>query len=573
MKQRITLAMICGREAAHIETCLRAFAPAFDSLALVLALGNQQPDETEAIARRVCAELGKDFELGYHINERGEPAQWPHVDDFGAARQRSFVLAAERTDSDWIFWADADDTVDEGSNIADLRAIAASGEADCYGFPYNVVGTGKRPIRERLYRADLFRNGDASWQGAIHENIIGPRICAKDAPVWRHSPHPSKGESKERNLRLLRHGLRASAIHAFYIHQEYAIRGDWTQAAAWGNAALAMPGLPAPFRYEIALNNVRHGPRAEAETWAARAFAWFPACREAMAYLALLRMEEARFTDALILAERILQIPPPAPTDRPWCYEPKWYGWAAHDLLARLLRLNGRRDEGDRAEAMMWQGNAPVISLIHATRGRHNKALGCRERWLSAASDASQIETIWCVDEDDRESVVVAKQFRHVIVPAGGGCVAAWNAGAAMAQGKVFVQLSDDWAPPHGWDRAILSELGDLDRPAVLAVSDGHRKDDLLCMAIFTRARWEQQGRLMFSPEYKSVYSDNEFSHRAWTDGVVVDARPRLTFEHMHPAFGRGEMDKTYAESNTAERYADGLATFQRRNPDAVKAA
>jgi hypothetical protein len=152
-------------------------------------------------------------------------------------------------------------------------------------------------------------------------------------------------------------------------------------------------------------------------------------------------------------------------------------------------------------------------------------------------------------------------------VPAGGGCVAAWNAGAHLARGKLLVQLSDDWIPCQGWDTKLMAAIPNIDAPAVVAVNDGHRRDDLLCMAILTRARWEAQGREMFSPEYLSVFSDNEFSVRAFGDGVVIDARESITFEHAHPAFGRAESDKTYAESNSAERYRSGLATYNRRNP------
>lgn len=565
---KITLAMICGRESAHIESCLRAFAPAFDELSLVLALGNQEPDDTEEKARTVCAELGKSIVVSRYVNEPGEPASWPHVDDFSAARQAAFMQAV-KGGADWVFWSDADDVVDYGCSIADLRAIAESGEAKSYGFPYDVVGTGKRPVRERLFHASLFGSGEARWMGSVHENVIGVKVCAKESPVWRHEPHVSKGSSKERNARLLRHKLKDTAIHAFYLHQEYAIKGEWPEAKKWADAALAMPGLPDSFRYEIAMNHVKQGPRAEAEAWAARGFSWFPACREALGMLTLLRMEEGRFADALTMVQRMQQIPPPPLDRRPWCYEPKWYSWATDDLAARLLRIIGRPDDGEVAERAMREGKPATISLIHATRGRHNQALAARERWLNAASNPAQVETIWCVDSDDKESVTVAKQFRHVIVEPGGGCVRAWNEGAKKAEGALLVQLSDDWVPPPGWDSMLLAEAGDLSQPRVIAISDGHRTDDLLCMAIMTRARWEAQGREMFSPEYKSMYSDNEFSHRAWRDGVVIDARPRITFEHMHPAFGRAQMDKTYAESNTKERYEEGLEIFRRRNPDA----
>jgi hypothetical protein len=389
--------------------------------------------------------------------------------------------------------------------------------------------------------------------------------------VWRHSPHKEKPLSKDRNMRILKRQLKDAAMQAFYVHQEHAIKGEWDQASVWANAALAFPNLPDSFRYEIALNHVRSGPRADAEGWAAKAFAIYPACREALAFLALLRMEDGRMADALTLVERMGHVPPPAAEARPWCYDAKWYGWGYFDLLARLLRINGK--DAEAAEEAIHGNKEPVISLIHATRGRHNAALACRERWLNAADDPAGIETVWCVDADDNESVTVAKQFRHVVVESGGGCVRAWNAGAAMARGKILVQLSDDWRPSLGWDRAIMREISiagkSLDESLVVAVGDGVRTDGLLCMAILTRARWDQQGCEMFSADYKSVYSDNEFTHRAWRDGVVIDARERITFEHMHPAFGKGQMDKTYAESNSKERYAEGEATFRRRNPDA----
>jgi hypothetical protein len=58
------------------------------------------------------------------------------------------------------------------------------------------------------------------------------------------------------------------------------------------------------------------------------------------------------------------------------------------------------------------------------------------------------------------------------------------------------------------------------------------------------------------------MFSDNWFSHCAFKDGVVIDARDRITFDHVHPAFGKAEMDETYARSNDAKRYEEGAATF-----------
>ena len=60
-----------------------------------------------------------------------------------------------------------------------------------------------------------------------------------------------------------------------------------------------------------------------------------------------------------------------------------------------------------------------------------------------------------------------------------------------------------------------------------MAISDGLRTDKLLCMAILTQKRLEKQGGYMFHPDYQEsdgIYSDNEFTERAYADGVVIEA-------------------------------------------------
>lgn len=211
----------------------------------------------------------------------------------------------------------------------------------------------------------------------------------------------------------------------------------------------------------------------------------------------------------------------------------------------------------------------PVISLLHATRGRPEQALGCREHWLRLASLPGCVEHIFAVDFDDALSLTALASFNPLVVnDPRGGCVAAWNMAAEHSTGDVLVQLSDDWVPPQGWDQLILSAIGELSKPSVLRVSDGHRTDDLLCIAILTRARLKQQG-FLFSPEYQGVYSDDEFSFRACKEDVVLQA-PDICFTHAHPHYDPTVLiDPTYVVQNSEVRKRNGLLTFARRNPDA----
>lgn len=213
----------------------------------------------------------------------------------------------------------------------------------------------------------------------------------------------------------------------------------------------------------------------------------------------------------------------------------------------------------------------PKISLLHATRTRVGRAVGCKKLWLEAAEKPERVEHLFAIDPDDAESA--AGLVGHTVVTVkeeGKGCVGAWNLAAEHSTGDILVQLSDDWLPLPGWDTLFEQRLAPVKRPKVLRISDGHRQDDLLCMAIITRARMVQEGWFL-PPAYTGIYSDDEFSFRAFEDGVVVDARD-LVFVHEHPNYDSAiEMDETYRRQNDDSRYAEARQIFKDRNPAAKK--
>jgi glycosyltransferase involved in cell wall biosynthesis len=549
--------MIVGNEAAHIEHCLRSFAGSFHELCIVQAIGAQEPDETVDLAHKIAEELGVEIQFGIYKN--GDSAKdWRHVDNFAAARNQAFELAT----GDWIFWADADDTL--RGDPAGIIETCAETKADLLLFTYDVPGTNKAPWRERCIRRSLFEAG-RRWQFAVHENLIlrdGDKRLSVDAPVWVHSPVAAKPRSHDRNLRILSNALREAGSQLFYVHQEHFYARSEEKAREFGLLALGFPNLHETFRFEIIMNlgRLAKTPK-EALEWFGRGVVEMPQLREPLAGAVLAALEGGEPVRALELARRMVAIPVPPDERRPWTFEAKWYRWHGRDLLERCERLNGL--------PVKTENYAPKITLLHATRNRPQKAWECREKWMALASEPDHIEYIMAVDSDDKASRELAKQFRHVVVEPG-SCVRAWNAAARMARGEILIQLSDDFSPPQDWDATISKAFEDILAGAVLAVSDGNRKDSLLCMAILNRERLEAQGDLFFEG-YESVFSDNEFSHRAWADGVVIDRRADLVFEHAHPFFGKGELDATYQATNAPERYERGRALFIARNPDAVQ--
>lgn len=210
------------------------------------------------------------------------------------------------------------------------------------------------------------------------------------------------------------------------------------------------------------------------------------------------------------------------------------------------------------------------LSLLHATRGRPAQARACRQKWLDAAAMPARVEHIFAIDCDDADSIQQLADLKpRVVERAGGGCVAAWNLAALASSGDILIQLSDDWSPVQNWDEKFVKRLRDVSQPGVLRVSDGRRSDDLLCMAICTRAWMEEQGELLHSG-YISLYSDDEFSFRAYQNGVVIDARD-IVLLHNHPNYDSTvPTDETYSQQNSEDRKKKGHETFLQRNPTAV---
>ena len=202
-----------------------------------------------------------------------------------------------------------------------------------------------------------------------------------------------------------------------------------------------------------------------------------------------------------------------------------------------------------------------TISLLHATRKRAEKALQTRNLWIEKAKYPQLIEHIFAYDNDDLESRAAFQNVRHIEIQDGGTCIKAWNTAAELSTGDILLQLSDDWIPSDFWDEALLSRL-DINKAQVLAISDGHRKDQLLCMAILTRKRLNDQ-KYFFHPDFESVYSDDWFTFAAYKDGVVVEAKD-IIFTHDHPYHKGTEEDETYKHNNQPARYKRGEDTFKR---------
>lgn len=423
---RISLCIIAGNEEDKILRLLDSFAPAFDELSLVRAIGTKEPDRTQELAIGWCLDHRKAYACCEYRN--APDRDWPHVDDFAAARN----LAFERATGDWLVWADCDDLA--SADIAHVREIAAKSEPNTlHLFPYNVVGTGKRPPRERLISRELFRAG-RRWLSAIHETLLahpGDTLQEHATPVWQHAPSGSQTSNRDRNLRILAGQLRDAPTNLFYWHQELFTRGNAADAAKSGALVMQMPNVEPSFRYQAALNLCRlETDTNKAVQHALAAFEIFPWCREAIAELVAAYMELGARSHVRHWLHVFEATPEPQGALRPWTHEPKWYGWAGDDLRERAYRWLGLRN---RARGIRKRRKYRV-TLIHRTADP-KRAVSMRAAWLDFAHDPASVRHVFApADQRTRDALAQFAMLTEVNGPTR--------------------EITDADAPTPGWDFA-----------------------------------------------------------------------------------------------------------------------
>ena len=549
-KNKLVAGLICGNEEPRIERCIKSLQQICDEIVIVRAIGSLQPDRTLGIAKKLGCYVGEYFNSPL-------VGDWPHLDDFGRARNQAFSQAYELAERDgWVMWADCDDVIMPEMAEPHLKALQ-----DCPSdfqwilTDYVIAEQNKRAPRERFFR---YKTG--WWYRPIHENVQPTNdvklYMRRDLEIV-HQPPIGVRPSNERNKRILMHNDKMSSHYKFYLHYENFITGNHAESAKYGSEALAMTDLDGVHKYETLMNCSMLTTEETALRLVKQARALDPNRREAYGLEASTLLDNKKPEEALLLVEEMLKIP--VPNFKQWTHREEWYSWKAQHLKAWCLRMLNRSNEAREFEMSGFESsNLPKISLIHATRGRSLVATQAMTMWYSRAKHPERIEHIFVFDHDDEDSKRL-KQFRHTIQTDNGYSVGAWNLGAKECIGDIIIQLSDDWECPPNWDEMIESRL-DITKEQVLSISDGYRKDGLLCMAILTRPYFEKHG--LFNPAFKNVYSDTDFTFRAAKNNAIVEAKD-IAIIHHHPFWENIPLDATYERGNDVKEYNRAKKIFE----------
>ena len=207
-----------------------------------------------------------------------------------------------------------------------------------------------------------------------------------------------------------------------------------------------------------------------------------------------------------------------------------------------------------------------MITLLHPSRGRPQKALETYNHWISKSSKEIPIEHVLSLDSSDKCVKEYQQNFpKSKIIISDNTCVVeATNAGAVYSEGDILIYLSDDFKCPAHWDKLIEAETSPHNhRPWLLKVNDclQQYQTPVLTIPIVNRKLYERLG-YFWHPSYKSMFVDEDLYWVCHNNGWTIHAQ-HLKFPHEHWCNGKAEKDETYTKSES--NWNQGQETFNRR--------
>lgn len=203
-----------------------------------------------------------------------------------------------------------------------------------------------------------------------------------------------------------------------------------------------------------------------------------------------------------------------------------------------------------------------MISLLHPTRGRAEKSYWATRNWITRAN--GDCELIVSIDEDDPEYSNYMRLYSSlpnttVIVNANRSAIDAVNNAAKIAQGNIFIVVSDDSEPCGNWAQRI-NEASTGRKDFVIRVNDGIQKW-IITLPIFDREYYNRFGYVYY-PEYRHMFCDTEFTHIADLTNKIIN-RQDLHFPHNHYSVRKSEKD--HINEKCDNTWDQGKAVYLRR--------
>jgi glycosyltransferase involved in cell wall biosynthesis/Flp pilus assembly protein TadD len=340
-RPRVSLTMIVKNEEASLPNCLRSAAGLFDE---IIVVDTGSTDRTREVAARLGAKV----------------FDFPWRDDFAAARNESLRHAT----GDWVFWLDADETLDE-ANRGKLLNLFNSLKGDKNAYVMMQLCLRQAPLPGEMggdtavEQVRLFRRlPGITWEHRVYEQVLpsvrrlGGDLRHADITIHHAGYQDAAGHRAkiERNLRLAQReqAERPNDPYVLYLLGMFQQKLGWA-AESVSNLQRAAERCPASATYSAKLHALlaqglaQQGRRPDALAAGQRGRRKHPADAELACQEAGLLMDTGDLEKAEMCLRRLVGGPAGAaavatdPSQRAW----------AHHQLALIERRRGRAAEAE----------------------------------------------------------------------------------------------------------------------------------------------------------------------------------------------------------------------------------
>ena len=209
------------------------------------------------------------------------------------------------------------------------------------------------------------------------------------------------------------------------------------------------------------------------------------------------------------------------------------------------------------------------------TRNRKNKFFTVLKQYQRLCEDIDNTFFLITLDNDDEEmnSPEVAdifssfKNIKYVYGDSTSKIHAINRDIETIDEWDIVLLASDDMTPKvKGYDNIIRDKMKEHypDTDGILWFNDGHQRNRLNTLCILGKKYYERFNYIYY-PEYKSVWSDNEFmlvgdilQKQTYFDEVII--------EHEHPDWGYGNRDEIHQINSMNENHDRNLFISRKQN-------
>jgi len=359
----VSIALIAGPgEGAILRRLIESARGLWDEVVVVAAVGKNSSDDLRQSLKDSAGEAGVFGE--YHNTP--ENAQWPHIDNFAAARNQAFAMASGK----YVLWADCDDIFEPGQASLHKDQIRAREDGketwDLLVTTYDVQNSGMRNNRrERVFRRLEDGRLPAYWERQIHERvkpIDGIKIGVARHLRILHAPCGQKAASSERNKRIIASRLQGIGMEWYYLCQEHFLKNQYKEAIGPCLLALEHDDVGATEKYQLHVQaSMMLAEPTKRLEHLGKAITLSPMRREAYGLLAGGRMDHGDFSTAYHILKQVDAMP----STQDWNQENRWYKHLPRQLMAQCLRALGQHDDAKKLVMDGFRAAWGRITVIH----------------------------------------------------------------------------------------------------------------------------------------------------------------------------------------------------------------